>query len=94
MAIHFDPVEILEAYYTKATVKKDSPRYKLAQERLEICNECEFNTQAKQTGIYFCSKCGCLIGGKVFSKHENPCPLKKWKCDQEYFNNISKRYLI
>lgn len=92
MAVHFDPIEILEAYFTKVTAKKDenSPRYQLAQERLKVCNACNLVAKNK-IGIYYCSKCGCAIGGKVFSKRENPCPEQKWQeCDKTYFNEKAK----
>ena len=91
MAIHFNPVEIIEAYYTKFTVPKDSPRYKLAQERLKICEACSKRTYLKTAKAYLCSNCGCIIGGKVFSKSENPCPEKKWSCDQKYFTELEKK---
>lgn len=95
MAIHFNPIEIVEAYYTKYTTKKDSPRYKLAQERLKICETCEERAYNETAKVYYCGKCGCIIGGKVFSKHENPCPLKKWKkCDQNFHKNFPKTSLI
>ena len=75
----FNPIEIVEAYYTKYTSKKDSPRALLAQKRLEICEACEHNTEsAAGKTLNYCAKCGCIIGGKVFSKSMNPCPLQKW----------------
>ena len=41
-------------------------------ERLEICNQCEYLTITRQ-----CSKCGCFVDGKTLLS-SSKCPLKKW----------------
>ena len=49
-------------------------RKEIAQERLKICNECEYNLKGE------CGWCGCPIDKKIYSplKGENACPLQKW----------------
>lgn len=47
--------------------------------RLETCMGCEF-WKENQIGLAYCSKCGCLTKGKVFSpKGLEACPEGKWK---------------
>ena len=55
-----------------------------AEERIEICNSCEF---IKDTPIgHICGICSCPIGKKVYSFNFNDCPEKKWKeVDLKFF---------
>ncbi len=57
-----------------------------AEERLEICNSCEF---IKEISIgYICGKCRCPIRKKVFSLKFNDCPEKKWRdVDVKFFGD-------
>lgn len=70
-----DIVDIIKAWgasYFATDVQKQR-----ANERLEICNSCDF---IKETAIGpICGKCTCPIGKKVFSFNFNDCPEKKWK---------------
>ena len=45
----------------------------LREERLAVCNECEFNK--KDIGL--CGKCMCVIKLKVAVKTDE-CPIGKW----------------
>jgi Family of unknown function (DUF6171) len=53
-------------------------RKRIADERLAICQTCEFLD--KRLGL--CEKCGCFMEFKtMFSWAE--CPIGKWKSDDE-----------
>lgn len=50
----------------------------VAEERLKICFSCEF-WKINDLNMEYCSKCGCLTKGKVFSpKGIQACPENKW----------------
>ena len=85
--MNIDLFEIMDAW---ARSIRPSPEEKeLAKKRAEICNGCEHRVQKFnkiKIGIV-CTQCGCPIEKKVYSKKQNPCPLKKWESvDIEYFN--------
>jgi len=44
-----------------------------ANQRLNICNGCEFFNQAQER----CTKCGCFMAVKTYLKAEK-CPVGKW----------------
>ena len=46
----------------------------MMEERRGICDSCEFK---KNMGIDLCSKCGCIIEGKIRLK-SSKCPIDKW----------------
>jgi hypothetical protein len=49
-------------------------RYKISQERLEICRTCDsFNHTTTQ-----CKECGCFMDYKTLLPYVS-CPLDKWK---------------
>jgi hypothetical protein len=43
----------------------------ISENRLEICNDCEF----RKTD--FCDECGCFLPAKVLSM-DSECPKNKW----------------
>ncbi len=56
-----------------------------AEERMEICNSCDFIRQVPVG--YICGKCLCPISKKVYSLKYNDCPEKKWKeVDIKFFD--------
>lgn len=67
--------EILHAYSIMLSPTEN--QNKIAISRLLQCNKCPSN-KINSVGLNYCSECGCLIKGKVFSK-ENTCPLNKWE---------------
>lgn len=80
-----DIKEIISAWIT--SFNPNEPQIKLANERAEICNNCEFLGKRKLK-INYCTKCGCPIKKKIFSNKFNPCPLEKWnEVDSKYKNN-------
>ena len=48
----------------------------LANERLPICENCEYKINLSQK-IHMCDQCGCILESKVRVKLEH-CPLNKW----------------
>ena len=50
-----------------------SRRYKVSEERLKICEECEHLEKL----LYRCEKCGCFMKGKTLFM-DSKCPLGKW----------------
>jgi ribosomal protein L37E len=66
---------------------------KLALDRANICDTCEYKTYVIKKPI--CSECGCPIGKKIFSQEQNPCPKKKWKeVDSKYFSENKQKSII
>ena len=50
--------------------------YEVTQERLSVCNACEFSKKiSKKHSI--CSSCGCFIQMKIRVADER-CPMYKW----------------
>lgn len=72
----FNIKEIVTAWFTKATAT--DLQKELAEARLKICKECEYRRHNDSFGVWYCEKCGCPLQGKIFTKRENACPLKKW----------------
>jgi hypothetical protein len=50
----------------------------LANNRLKICNECEFIKYREASGNPVCGECGCPLKKKIFSPKYDACPLHKW----------------
>lgn len=52
----------------------------LAQERLTICNTCEYRIRSERFDWWTCDACGCPIHKKIFSPKPgiDACPKEKW----------------
>lgn len=63
----------------------------LASNRLEICESCEFKSDAV---IKHCTVCGCALKAKIYSPVVGSCPKGKWdKIDKVYESkNMNNRY--
>ena len=46
----------------------------IIKERRNICESCEHR---KKMGVFLCSKCGCIIEGKI-RLAASKCPIGKW----------------
>ena len=67
--------EIVLSYATKLNPTEEQKE--IAEQRLEICMQCEFWVQSNIRD--YCGKCGCTTSAKVFSpKGADACPEKKW----------------
>lgn len=62
---------ILGTYYNICNKYSD-----LANERLPICNNCEYKIPLS-SNISMCDQCGCILESKARVKLEK-CPLNKW----------------
>ena len=56
-------------------------QFELAQERIKICNTCEFK---KEDPVIHCSVCGCALKAKIYTPNtfldiDGSCPKEKWK---------------
>jgi len=53
---------------------------RLAEERLEICDTCEYQKRSVITDSLICNACGCPISKKIFSPRPgiDACPHAKW----------------
>lgn len=92
MEFKFDFKEIFEAWVVARNPKPHEKE--LANRRYEICLSCEFRKQVVKSVEWseVCSKCGCPLKKKVFSKMHNPCPLKKWDIvDRELIEVLSDK---
>lgn len=70
-------IEISQAWRIRKNPTDE--QQKIAEERMAVCEVCEykhFNTLIK---TYNCNACGCFLGTKIYSPLENPCPEKKWR---------------
>jgi len=67
------------------TAANHTPEQKaLAEERLEVCNDCEYRKENTDIlNFYYCGECGCPLNGKIFTDvrlpMEDKCPKGKWK---------------
>jgi hypothetical protein len=50
------------------------PQFKLKQERMKICDSCEFNTKGL---LPTCSVCNCILHTKTLVINTK-CPKQKW----------------
>jgi hypothetical protein len=50
----------------------------IAEQRMNICDTCEFKQFVEKRMYFKCSACGCPIQKKVYSPKERSCPKDKW----------------
>lgn len=48
---------------------------KLASDRIEICNNCEFK---KDKPLIHCAVCGCALKAKIYTPVKGACPKGYW----------------
>ena len=65
--------EIFNAW--KVSMNPSEEQEQIAQERLAVCETCEFK---KDEPVLHCGACGCPLGKKVFSQVPRSCPKGKW----------------
>lgn len=82
--------EILKAW--AITANPNQFQSKLASNRIEICNGCEF--KKSKLGVNYCGVCGCALKAKVFSPKQNACPEGKWdKIDKVMLTSNEKIFV-
>lgn len=72
-----DLLEIAVAWKRAANPTKEQQQ--LAEERLEVCNSCEYKEFKSLIRTYICGACGCPIQKKVYTPQERGCPKQKWE---------------
>lgn len=71
-----DLYEIFESW--KISFSPTEKQQEIAEERIRVCNECDYKEYLAFT--YICGACGCPLKKKVYSpKGKTACPLKKWE---------------
>ena len=65
--------EIFQAW--KIAYQPERPQAELAEERIQICNTCEFMAEVP---FNRCTVCGCALKGKIYSPVKGACPKGKW----------------
>ena len=65
--------EIFKAWNIAYNPEQDQA--KLAENRIQICNSCEFMATAP---FNRCTVCGCALKGKIYSPVKGACPKGKW----------------
>ena len=66
----------------KISLSPNEEQRNLANERKEVCQQCESCKQfedkiLKRIVDYYCEECNCPIGKKIYSVTES-CPKNKW----------------
>jgi hypothetical protein len=72
-----DISEIIHAW--KIAAKPTPQQQEIAEQRVMICDTCEFKEYKKIVHTYVCNACGCPLSKKVYSpKGPIACPKGKW----------------
>lgn len=72
-----DLLEIAVAWKRAASPTEHQAR--IADARLETCNNCEWKEYKKLVHMYVCGACGCPLNKKVFTpKGPEGCPKGHW----------------
>jgi ribosomal protein L37AE/L43A len=69
-------LEIAQSWITALNPPEE--KQKIADQRIAVCNTCEFKKHNEITDIFYCGECGCPLKGKVYSPVEKSCPEKFW----------------
>ena len=69
-------LEITKAWIT--ALNPSEQQQAIADQRIAVCNDCEFRKYNEITDIYYCGDCGCPLKGKIYSPVEKSCPKQKW----------------
>jgi uncharacterized paraquat-inducible protein A len=69
-------LEITKSWIT--AINPSDEQQHIADQRIAVCNTCEFRKYNDITNHYYCGSCGCPLAGKVYSPVEKSCPKDKW----------------
>jgi hypothetical protein len=69
-------LEITKSWIT--AINPSDEQQRIADQRIAVCNMCEFRKYNDITNHYYCGSCGCPLAGKVYSPVEKSCPKDKW----------------
>ena len=69
-------IEIARSWIT--AVSPTEEQQQRAEQRIAVCNDCEFRKYNNVGDFYFCGVCGCPLKGKIYSPVEKSCPENKW----------------
>jgi uncharacterized paraquat-inducible protein A len=69
-------IEIAKAWI--AAVNPTEEQQKIADQRIAVCNTCDFKKYNEVIDQYYCGSCGCILKGKIYSPVEKSCPKGFW----------------
>ena len=69
-------LEIAQSWITALNPSEE--KQKIADQRIAVCNTCDFKKHNDIGDFYYCGSCGCPLKGKVYSPVEKSCPEKLW----------------
>ena len=69
-------LEITKAWIT--AVNPSDEQQHIADQRIAVCNTCEFRKYNDVGDFYYCGDCGCPLKGKIYSPAEKSWPKGKW----------------
>lgn len=69
-------LEITKSWIAAANPSEE--QQKIANQRIAVCNTCEFRKYNDITDHYYCGRCGCPLKGKVYSPQPKSCPEGYW----------------
>ena len=69
-------LEIAKSWIT--VMNPNEQQQAIAEQRIAVCNTCEFRKYNDVADFYYCGKCGCPLKGKTYSPVEKSCPENKW----------------
>lgn len=69
-------LEITQSWITALNPSEE--QQKIADQRIAICNTCEFRKHNDVADFFYCGDCGCPLKGKIYSPIEKSCPKQKW----------------
>ncbi len=69
-------LEITKSWIT--AVNPNPQQQAIANQRIAVCDTCEFKKYNDVGDFYYCGSCGCPLKGKVYSPVYKACPEHKW----------------
>jgi uncharacterized paraquat-inducible protein A len=69
-------LEITKSWITALNPSEE--QQKRADQRIAVCNTCDFKKHNDVGDFYYCGQCGCPLKGKIYSPVEKSCPENKW----------------
>ena len=70
-------LEITKSWIT--AINPSDEQQRIADQRIAVCNTCEFRKYNDVGDFFFCGSCGCPLKGKIYSPVEKSCPKGKWE---------------
>jgi uncharacterized paraquat-inducible protein A len=69
-------LEITKSWITALNPSEE--QQKRADQRIAVCNTCDFKKHNNVGDFYYCGSCGCPLQKKIYSPVEKSCPENYW----------------